>query len=236
MIGKGSRMGNFMRSGTRGRRRTRTLALALVAALAGTACEAGGQEAADDAAAEQRGMQQGEETQAAAQAQPACWTRSDPSELAERASPLDSASVALEAGTVKVCYGRPQMRGREVMGGLVPFDEPWRTGANEATSIHMPAAGTIAGVAVEPGWFSLYTIPGPERWEVVINAGRERWGIPITPEVRARDVGSADVAVAETAAPVESLTISLERTSPDAADMRIEWEGTRVRVPIAIRG
>lgn len=218
-------MEKFMRSGTR---RARMLALLIAAAFAATACEAdAGQEAADEVA-----VQQSEETQA----QPACWTRSDPSELAERASPLDSASVALEAGTVKVCYGRPQMRGRLVMGDLVPFDQPWRTGANEATSIHMPAAGTIAGVAVEPGWYSLYTIPGPESWEIVVNAERERWGIPISPEVRAQDVGSAEVEVAETATPVESLTISLERTAAGAADMAIEWEGTRVRVPVEITG
>lgn len=166
-----------------------------------------------------------------------CWTNSSPDELAERASPLDSASVALDAGLVKVCYGRPQMRDREVMGALVPFDQPWRTGANEATSIHMPAGGTIAGIGVEPGWYSLYTVPGADAWEVVVNGERERWGIPIGEEVRARDVGSATVsAESSDGEPVESLTISLDRTSRASADLAIEWETTRVTFPVVIGG
>lgn len=166
-----------------------------------------------------------------------CWTQATPDELAERASPLDSASVALDAGLVKVCYGRPQMRGREIFGGLEPFDQPWRTGANEATSIHMPAAGTIGGVAVEPGWYSLYTVPGVDTWEVVVNGERERWGIPISEEVRAQDVGSATVAAeSPDGAPVDSLTISLERTSANSADLAIEWETTRVSLPVVIGG
>lgn len=166
-----------------------------------------------------------------------CWTQASPDELAERASPLDSASVALDAGLVKVCYGRPQMRDREIFGALEPFDQPWRTGANEATSIHMPAAGTIAGVAVEPGWYSLYTVPGADAWEVVVNGERERWGIPINEEVRGQDVGSATVAAqSPDGAPVESLTISLEQTSGSSADLAIEWEATRVSLPVVIGG
>lgn len=164
-----------------------------------------------------------------------CWTQATPDELAERASPLDSASVALDAGLVKVCYGRPQMRDREIMGALVPFDQPWRTGANEATSIHMPAAGTIGGVAVEPGWYSLYTVPGADAWDVVVNGERERWGIPIGEDVRAQDIGSATVeAEASDGAPVEALTISLDRTSGSSADLVIAWETTRVSLPVVI--
>ena len=179
---------------------------------------------------------------AAAASQPSsadypCWTQATPEDLAERASPLDSASVALDAGLVKVCYGRPQMRDREVMGALVPFDQPWRTGANEATSIHLPAAGTIAGVAVEPGWYSLYTIPGADAWEIVVNGERERWGIPISEEVRAQDVGSGTVtAEASDGTPIESLTITLERTSGTSAYLVIEWETTRVSAPVALGG
>jgi hypothetical protein len=177
------------------------------------------------------------EAAGATTADAACWMRSGSQALAERGSTLDSATVMLDAGELKVCYGRPQMRGREIMGGLVPFDQPWRTGANEATSIHMPAAGTIAGVAVEPGWYSLYTVPGADAWEVVVNGERERWGIPINEEVRAQDVGSATVAVESSGgAPVESLTMSLDRTSGTTADLVIEWETTRVSLPISLGG
>src|SRR5207249_7129364 len=62
-----------------------------------------------------------------------CWIRGPADKLAERPSPLDSSAVQLGGGTIKLCYGRPSARGRKVMGELVPFDQPWRLGANEAT-------------------------------------------------------------------------------------------------------
>jgi hypothetical protein len=174
-----------------------------------------------------------------------CWTRATSrAELTRRASPLDSATVALPAGTIKVCYGRPQMRGREIMGGLVPYGQPWRLGANEATTIHMPTAGTIAGVAVDAGWYSLYAIPSshekaalrtdPGSWEIVVNRDARRWGIPIDAGVRSRDVGSGTADAGSTGAPVERLTLGLERTSDAGAELVIGWENTLVRVAIEL--
>jgi len=89
-----------------------------------------------------------------------CWIRGPADKLAERPSPLDSIAVQVGSGTVKLCYSRPSARGRKVMGGLVPFDQPWRLGANEATSIRVPFAAEIAGVRVDPGTYTLYAIPG----------------------------------------------------------------------------
>lgn len=238
---------------TRAKLTKSTLYSAMAAAALGlAACEAevGGEadpareadaagEAADADVGAAAARAAGDETQQAAADPtigPACWTGSSPAELAERASPLDSASVVLEAGLVKVCYGRPQMRNREIMGALVPFDRPWRTGANEATTVSVPTAATIADVEVERGRYSLYTIPGEQSWEIVVNAEPQRWGIPIGPEVRAQDIGSGTAKVTPTATPVEALTISLEQTSADAADMVIEWEGARVTVPIVLTG
>lgn len=174
-----------------------------------------------------------------------CWTRAaSREELAGRMSPLDSASVALPAGTIKVCYGRPAMRGREIMGGLVPYGQPWRLGANEATTIYMPAAGAIAGVSVDAGWYSLYAIPRsheaaamrtkPGAWEIFVNREARRWGKPISPEVRAKDVGSGTADAGSTAAPVEMLTLRLERMSDTGAELVIEWENTVARVPIEL--
>lgn len=217
-----------------------TLAAAGIAAFALMACGAeGGQDgepAADEASAEMTadGAQMEDGMEAAAPLEAACWTRSEPAELAERASPLDSTSVALDPGLVKVCYGSPQMRGREIMGELVPFDRPWRLGANEATRIYLPSAGTIAGVEVEPGWYSLYTVPSANSWQIFVNASSERWGIPISGEVTAENVGSGTVNVQSTDAPVEGLTMTLRRNGASGAILRIEWEETRVEVPIQL--
>lgn len=166
---------------------------------------------------------------------PDCWIRIDPADLELRISLLDSASVALGGDTVKVCYSRPRKLGRPIMGRLVPYGEPWRLGANEATAVHVPFPATVAGVEVEPGWYSLYAVPGLDEWRIMVNGEARRWGIPIDGDVRAADLGSGTVPSERIAGPVELLTIRLERVSEMRAEMRIEWENTRVTVPIVRR-
>ncbi|MDP2530832.1 MAG: DUF2911 domain-containing protein [Candidatus Palauibacterales bacterium] len=172
---------------------------------------------------------------AAQTASDGCWVRGSRADLGSRSSPLDSTSVTLRSGTVAVCYGRPSRRGRTVMGGLVPYGSPWRLGANEATSIRMPAAGSIAGVAVDGGRYSLYAIPGPEAWQVVANGTAHRWGIPISDAVRAKDLGAGSVESAHTDSMVEQLTLTFEKTAPDAADLVVRWERTELRIPVVLR-
>lgn len=164
-----------------------------------------------------------------------CWFRGRASDLALRASKHDSSSVALEGGTIRVCYGRPERRGRPVMGALVPYGSPWRMGADEATAIHVPFPARIAGVDVAPGWYSLYAIPEAKQWRIVVNSISQRWGIPVDDAVRAKDVGSGVVPVEHLTQPVEALTITLRPTSKSAATMDVEWENTRVRIPIQRR-
>jgi hypothetical protein len=166
---------------------------------------------------------------------PACWIRGEASRLAERPSPLDSVIYALGADTLKVCYGRPSVRGREIMGGVVPFQSPWRLGANEATTLYVPFGGRVAGVALEPGRYSLYVVPTAEQWTIVVNREPARWGLPISPVVQERDVGRGTVPVERLEQPVEMLTMRFEPRG-NAADLIIEWERTRVRVPIEHRG
>ncbi|MGH7622802.1 MAG: DUF2911 domain-containing protein [Gemmatimonadaceae bacterium] len=170
-----------------------------------------------------------------AQGSDACWFQAGEGDVASRQSKHDSVQVAMNGGTVKVCYGRPQMRGRAVMGKLVPYGEPWRLGADEATAIHVPFAARIAGVSVEPGWYSIYAIPQDKQWQIVVNSEAQRWGIPIDAKVRAKDVGTGTVAAEHADKPAEALTISLRSTSPTMATMTIEWENTRVNVPVEKR-
>jgi Protein of unknown function (DUF2911) len=164
-----------------------------------------------------------------------CWLRDKPAEVAQRKSGHDSASVAMDGGTVKVCYGRPHQNGRAIMGKLVPYGEPWRAGADEATAIHVPFRASIAGVNVEPGWYSLYAIPGEKQWKIVVNSEAQRWGVPIDAKVRAKDAGTGMVASEHLATPAETLTIALTTSSPTKATMDIAWSDTHVRVPIEKR-
>lgn len=162
----------------------------------------------------------------AAQGGPACHVAND---LEGRASPLDSVSVELMGATAKVCYGRPSANDREVMGGLVPFGEPWRTGANEATALHLTFPAEVAGIRVDPGSYAIYTVPGETEWEVVLASNYARWGIPIPGD---DVIGRATVSAESTDAHVETLTIGVDAASEMEAHLVIEWERTRIRIPV----
>lgn len=119
-----------------------------------------------------------------------------------------------------------------MVGGQDPFGQPWRLGANEATALHLPFAAEIGGVRVEPGSYSLYAIPGESEWQIVVNRNVERWGIPINDVVRGGDVGSATVPVQRLEEHVETLTMSFATPSRNSTELIVEWERTRVRIPI----
>ena len=171
---------------------------------------------------------------AGAQEVPGCWVRGERADLELRASPFDSASVALDAGTVKVCYSRPRKLGRPIMGRLVPYGAPWRMGADEATSIHLPVAGSVAGVDLQPGWYSLYAVPGEREWQIVVNREARRWGTPIDDAVRAADIGHGNVS-AHTADSFEDLLRArFDQSADNAAELVVHWDRTAVRIPVVL--
>lgn len=162
-----------------------------------------------------------------------CWVmRGDP---ADRPSPLDSAVVDMGGEMVKVCYGAPSARGRTLVGGDPhPFGQAWRTGANEATSIHLPFAATVAGVDVDAGSYSLYTVPGEDSWEIFVNRTVERWGIPINAGVSEANVGSGTAPSFDNDH-TERMTMSFENAMANSATLVLRWEGYRVEIPVARR-
>jgi len=151
-----------------------------------------------------------------------------------RVSPYDSTFVNLGQGEVKICYGRPSARGRTLVGGDPhPFGAAWRLGANEPTTLHTDIPIRFGDVALAAGSYSLYAIPGAESWEIVINAQVDRWGIPISPEVRADDIGSVMVPRMRPPAHVETLTIGFGSPDGTTVPLVIEWEEFRVVVPVS---
>ena len=165
---------------------------------------------------------------------PGCWVRGERADLELRASPFDSATITLEPGAVKVCYSRPRKLGRPLMGRLVPFGRPWRLGADEATAIHLPVHASIAGVSVEPGWYSLIAVPDEREWRIIVNGAVRRWGVPIDDDVRDADIGSGTVPVNTSPPQVELLTLWFDRTGPASADLVVRWGGTSVRIPVTL--
>jgi len=164
----------------------------------------------------------------------ACWLRGEttPQAAAERPSPLGTVAIEMHGEIAQICYGRPSANGREIMGGLVPFGEIWRTGANEATQLHLPFAAQVGGQEVEPGVYSLYTVPGEDEWQFFLSTVYQRWGIPVTDEVRAAQVASFSRPVTHMDEMVETFTIRYESHGEMMGHLVFEWENTRVEVPV----
>ena len=157
-------------------------------------------------------------------------------EAMARPSPLGQTEIALGGQLGVICYGRPSAKGRVVEGGLIPFDGSWRLGANEATAIHLPFSASVGGVDLEPGSYSLYVNAGPTEWSFVLNSVAERWGIPITEEVRASDIGTFSASPQTLSEPVEQFTINWRADSEDGGHLVLEWGTTRVEFEVRLRG
>jgi hypothetical protein len=93
-----------------------------------------------------------------------------------RPSPKATVSQTVGLTDVTITYCRPSVKGRVIWGGLVPYDQVWRTGANEATTITFTDDVTIEGTKLPAGTYGLFTIPGKDDWTVIFNKGAKQWG------------------------------------------------------------
>jgi Protein of unknown function (DUF2911) len=146
-------------------------------------------------------------------------------------SPAASVKQVVGTATITVDYHRPAVRGRVIWGELVPYDEVWRTGANEATAIRFDSPVTIGGHEVPAGRYGLFTIPGRETWTFVLNSVDDQWGA--YQYDAAKDVLRVDVK--PRAAPHrEWMSIEVEPTGPGSAELRVTWEKLQVALPIEV--
>ncbi|HZL65911.1 MAG TPA: DUF2911 domain-containing protein, partial [Candidatus Limnocylindrales bacterium] len=126
-------------------------------------------------------------------------------------SPPGEASVKFDDGkTVTIQYSRPSMRGRKIFGGLVPYGQVWRTGANAATSLQTDVDLTIGGANVPAGSYTLYTLPGMNSWKLIINKQTGQWG---TEYSQGQDLARVNMKVGQLPSGMETFTISLDKTS-----------------------
>lgn len=143
------------------------------------------------------------------------------------ASPRDTAEMRYGNDRIYVDYGRPYMRGRTIMGGLVPYGRVWRTGANAATTLVTPRDLRIGGTAVPAGTYTLYTLPGENEWQLIINRQTGQWG---TEYDQAQDLARIPMQVERLAQPVEQFTIEFEPGSGNVFNLNLRWENTRAWV------
>jgi len=159
------------------------------------------------------------------------WT--SPTSYGPKASPMREVTFGVGDTEAKVCYGSPSVRGREVFGVLVPWGELWRMGANEPTRLFVNGPIEIAGIPLDAGRYSLYTVPNADHWQIFVSRSTFHWGNLISEDVRAREVGNADVRPSSTPEFVEQMTLGWEADSSDSGLLTLEWEETRVEIPVA---
>lgn len=135
-------------------------------------------------------------------------------------------------GKVTLEYSRPVAKGREIFGGLVPYNEIWRTGANSATTLTFTDEVTFGGQKVAAGTYALFTIPGKDEWTVVLNSAAKQWGAYNHKD--ADDVVRVKVKSAKTPAKVETFTIQFTNVTPGTMDLNIAWDNTQVNVPLTV--
>jgi len=142
-----------------------------------------------------------------------------------RPSPKATVTQTVGLTDVTIAYCRPSVRGRAIWGGLVPYDQVWRTGANEATTITFADDVTIEATTLPAGTYGLFTVPGKDEWTVVFNKGAKQWG--------AYEYKQAEDALRIKAKPQpaefhEVMTFSFPAVSTESAQVALAWEKLQV--------
>jgi len=137
----------------------------------------------------------------------------------------DTARATVSGAEVWVDYSQPLKRGRDIFGNVVPWNAPWRTGANAATQFNTSMDLIVGGTTVPAGKYTLWTLPTPTGWKLIINKQTGQWGTEYHPE---QDLARVDAKVETLTAPVEQFVIAFE-----PGTITFTWDRTKVTVPVA---
>jgi hypothetical protein len=138
-------------------------------------------------------------------------------------SPAATANVTVAGGTIDIKYNTPKMRGRKIMGELVPYDKVWRTGANPATTVITSVPLKFGDVLVPAGTHTLYTLPSAGTWQLILNKQTGQWG---TVYQQSMDLGRTPMKAKPMTAPQEVMSISFENTTSKSTELHVRWETT----------
>ena len=134
-----------------------------------------------------------------------------------------TASVTVGGGTIDIRYNTPHMRGRKIMGTVVPYGQVWRTGANPATTLITSVPLKFGTLLVPPGTHTLYTLPGADEWKLIVNNETGQWGTEYKPEM---DLGRVTMLAKTMSAPQEIMSISFENSTANSTELHVRWETT----------
>ena len=149
------------------------------------------------------------------------------------ASPAATIKQRVGFTDIEINYSRPSMRGRKIFGGLLPYGEVWRTGANSATKITFSTSVKFGGADVPAGTYALFSIPGQNEWTVILNKVSGQWGAYAYDAKN--DLVRIKAVPAALTRPFETFAISFnDLASEAAATLCLSWENVRVPVKIEV--
>lgn len=147
-------------------------------------------------------------------------------------SPRDSVVMSNVGGaSLWIDYGRPAKRGRTVFGGVVPYGELWRTGANAATQFRTDKALDFGGIVVPAGFYTLWTIPSATGWKLIVNGETGQWG---TAHKADKDLYTIDMKVSPLPSALERFTISVD-PSATGGTLNMDWDTTRASAAFVVK-
>ena len=146
-------------------------------------------------------------------------------------SPPTDTSVTIDGKHIKIDYYAPSARGRKIMGGLVPYNEVWCTGANWATKITTDADLEMGGLKMPKGSYSIWTLPTEKEWTLIINSETGQFHLDYK---QSRDFGRTKMNLKSLLVPVETFKIQLSGTGGNKGLMALSWENTEVSVPFTV--
>jgi len=144
----------------------------------------------------------------------------------------DTVRAKIGNSVFTVDYGRPLLRGRTLLGDVIPYDRVWRTGANEATQFTTSTAIKLAGMQVPAGTYTLFTAPHTSGVDLIVNKQTGEWG---TEYNRSLDLGTARIRSEVATATVEEFTISILPGDNRHGTLILEWGSFRWVAPIEVQ-
>lgn len=147
-----------------------------------------------------------------------------------QASPAAKAALTIGVTDVEIVYHRPGVKGRQIWGGLVPWNQVWRLGANEATTISFSTPVQVEGHDVPAGTYGLFAIPGQDKWTLILNKKPKQWGAYSYKQEE--DLLRFDVKP-QTGPATEWMAFTMTPAAPDSAVIEMAWD--TLRVPFTVK-
>lgn len=148
------------------------------------------------------------------------------------ASPSASFNQTVGLTNITITYSRPSAKGRTIFGGLVPYGELWRTGANAATKLEFSDDVKVGGKDIKAGTYSLFSIPGENEWTIIINKNPNQGGTGQYKQEE--DAARFTVKPNKSGYKFETFTIGIDNITNESADVLIMWENTIVAFPVVV--